>query len=726
MKTKKVLSLILAAMMTCTAFTSMTAFADDAAEQTPVAQTETVAAEHTYTVVGDASFLGDKWNPATAADHMDKQDDGTFVKEYTGVGAGVYELKVAEDDAWDVSFGADETGANFKFEIKEENSTVKVMLTIKGTKTVDVKDEAGNVTGTKEVTDAEATVLVNGVAPEAPTQPAETFHVVAGDAGLCNGVNWDPADEANKMTKKDDGTFEIVYTGVAKGEYNFKVTTNGGWDNGDWNLSGDAKFGGPNATIVVEEDNSTVKVTLNEADEHANCYINDKLVEVEIAEPTETKPAATVDELGNTSDTTYKEGGYYYPSTGVTTERFFFAMPTSWKTFNNAAPCAYWWNEPDACRLWQESYLLRDAGTDVTVGDQTWHVYYIDAAAGIGTIIFNNGIDGGQAPTDETPASPNWGKNYQTANLSVEGLDKGENPAFPDGLENFNNMIFIVDENDTSVAELSGATTYGGSWNYFHEDSTFDTTPGTVYEVKNEEKVAVTGVTLDKTALTLAIGGTDTLTATIAPVEASNKEITWASSNTNVATINANTGKVTAVGAGTADITVTTADGSFTATCTVTVKAAAKKTTVTLKKTKATIYVKGTVKIAATVKNGKGTTTYKSSNAKIAKVSKKGVVTGVKKGTAKITVTNNKVSKVFTVTVKNPKLNKSKVTLAKKGKTFKIKVTGLVGKAKFKTNNKKVATVSAKGVIKAVKKGSAKITVTANGVKLTVKVTVKK
>ena len=87
------------------------------------------------------------------------------------------------------------------------------------------------------------------------------------------------------------------------------------------------------------------------------------------------------------------------------------------------------------------------------------------------------------------------------------------------------------------------------------------------------EVVPVTGVTLSQTAVTLDIDQSITLTATVAPENATNKAVTWASDKTDVATVDAN-GKVTAVAAGTANITVTTADGGKTATCAVTVNPA--------------------------------------------------------------------------------------------------------------------------------------------------------
>ena len=81
--------------------------------------------------------------------------------------------------------------------------------------------------------------------------------------------------------------------------------------------------------------------------------------------------------------------------------------------------------------------------------------------------------------------------------------------------------------------------------------------------------VSVTGVTLNRSTATIDTGGTVTLTATVAPTNATNKTVTWSSSNSSVATVSG--GVVTGVSAGSATITVTTADGGYTATCAVTV-----------------------------------------------------------------------------------------------------------------------------------------------------------
>lgn len=82
--------------------------------------------------------------------------------------------------------------------------------------------------------------------------------------------------------------------------------------------------------------------------------------------------------------------------------------------------------------------------------------------------------------------------------------------------------------------------------------------------------MAVTGVTLNKSALSLVVGGDETLTATVAPANATTQTVTWSSSDDEVATVT-DGGKVEAVAQGTATITVTTTDGNKTDTCEVTV-----------------------------------------------------------------------------------------------------------------------------------------------------------
>ncbi|WP_394324926.1 Ig-like domain-containing protein [Pseudomonas chlororaphis] len=79
-------------------------------------------------------------------------------------------------------------------------------------------------------------------------------------------------------------------------------------------------------------------------------------------------------------------------------------------------------------------------------------------------------------------------------------------------------------------------------------------------------------MTLSQATMSLQIGNSKTLTATVAPAEASNTSVTWSSSNPAVATVSS-AGVVTAVAQGTSSVTCTTVDGGFTKSCAVTVPA---------------------------------------------------------------------------------------------------------------------------------------------------------
>lgn len=189
---------------------------------------------------------------------------------------------------------------------------------------------------------------------------------------------------------------------------------------------------------------------------------------------------------------------------------------------------------------------------------------------------------------------------------------------------------------------------------------------------------------------------------------------------------------------GSAVVTVTLASKK-TASFKVTVQKAAVKTTKITTTTKSLTLAKGATykklasSIAVTPVTSKEKVTYSSSNKKVATVSSKGVIKAKKAGTAKITVKSGKKKVVVTVKVTGVKTtNLSGVPAAKnvsKGKSFKIKAIATPKntdeKITFKSSNKKVATVTSKGVVKGLKKGTATITVRSGSQKMTCKVTVK-
>lgn len=174
--------------------------------------------------------------------------------------------------------------------------------------------------------------------------------------------------------------------------------------------------------------------------------------------------------------------------------------------------------------------------------------------------------------------------------------------------------------------------------------------------------VAVTGVTLDKTTLTLAPKDSYTLKATVKPDNATNQNLTWKSNRPDVATVSSK-GVVTAVSEGTASILVTTNDGGYFASCDVTV-AKSKVTSLTIDPAGPEVLPIGKTRTLIAKGNySNGTTgtvdvSWSSNDNAVATVDKKGVVTAVAEGTTTIFAlyregedNNSAVSATYQVTV---------------------------------------------------------------------------
>jgi uncharacterized protein YjdB len=237
------------------------------------------------------------------------------------------------------------------------------------------------------------------------------------------------------------------------------------------------------------------------------------------------------------------------------------------------------------------------------------------------------------------------------------------------------------------------------------------------------KKISVTGV---KTLTTLYLekGKAVTLPAAVQPSNATDKTFTWKTGNKKVVSVNTKTGKIKALKKGSTTLTVTTKDGKKTAK----VKVVVVTKTTKLKTLKAFkpvgLTVGKTVQIKPKVSPTNATRvipTYKSSKKSVVTVDAAGVIKALKKGTTVITVKAAGKTQKFTVTVgsvlpKKITLNKKSLSIKAKS-TFALKVKWSPTKAspktvKWTTSNKRVATVSSKGVVKGVKKGRAVITAT--------------
>lgn len=244
-------------------------------------------------------------------------------------------------------------------------------------------------------------------------------------------------------------------------------------------------------------------------------------------------------------------------------------------------------------------------------------------------------------------------------------------------------------------------------------------------EVTVKAKVyPVESVSLDKTSYEMTEGDEFTLTATVKPDNATNKNITWSSSNTSVASVS--NGKVTALKAGTATITVKTEDGGKTATCKVIVNEKVYPVeSVSLDKTSYEMTEGDEFTLTATVKPDNATNknvTWSSSNTSVAIVSN-GTVTAKKAGTTTITVKTEDGGKTATckVTVNakiypvtSVSLDRTSAELTEGDEIVLIAtVNPSIASNKnviWSSSNISVATVS-NGTVKALSVGTATITV---------------
>ncbi|MBQ4208485.1 MAG: Ig-like domain-containing protein [Clostridia bacterium] len=228
----------------------------------------------------------------------------------------------------------------------------------------------------------------------------------------------------------------------------------------------------------------------------------------------------------------------------------------------------------------------------------------------------------------------------------------------------------------------------------------------------------VGGVRLNTAEMNLQIGKTQKLTATVIPEYARNKNVSWATSNSSVATVDQN-GNVRGVGPGTCEIVVETEEGARRAHCIVHVTVPV--TGVTLTPQTASVYTTKTLKLSATVSPANATNkqlVWTSDKPTVASVSSAGVVTGVGSGSAIITVKTvdggyhaSCVISVFKkVEVTGISISATSRSLYV-GNTFQLKAnveptTATFPQITWKSDNPAVATVDQFGLVRAVGVGT--------------------
>ena len=246
----------------------------------------------------------------------------------------------------------------------------------------------------------------------------------------------------------------------------------------------------------------------------------------------------------------------------------------------------------------------------------------------------------------------------------------------------------------------------------------------------NAPDIPVTGITLDKTEMTLEKGQTGTITATIKPENATNQKFSWSSDNADaINLVSSENGTLTieALAKGEATIIATTADGNHTASCKVTVtETPTGEISMKLDKTNETIASTETIDITAIMTGMNQNVNWETSNAVIAKITKTQdntiTVTGAKAGKATITATTEdgnytascEINVVYPVT--GVTLTEETETVAVGSKTLLTKVLDPINATNqnvtWDSSNETIATVNENGIVEGIKEGNVTITVT--------------
>ncbi len=257
-----------------------------------------------------------------------------------------------------------------------------------------------------------------------------------------------------------------------------------------------------------------------------------------------------------------------------------------------------------------------------------------------------------------------------------------------------------------------------------------------IHKSHNPNTVFVEKVSISQNEAELKVGEIINLNANVLPSNVANKNVIWSSSNPSVATVDEE-GKVTTFKKGEVDITVTTVDGGYTATCKITV--IKPVTEITLEKSELELKEGESINLVAEVKPADATNKeliWSSSDTSVATVDEKGKVTTLKKGEVDIIVTtvDGGYSATCNITVGKPVtgviLDKSGVEL-KEGESInlvaKVEPTNAVYKdVIWSSNDTSIATVDENGKVTTLSKGEANITVTTvdGGYTATCKITV--
>ena len=358
-----------------------------------------------------------------------------------------------------------------------------------------------------------------------------------------------------------------------------------------------------------------------------------------------------------------------------------------------------------------------------TSGEFTVNITECDLAKDFSTVyVMNHGSASATLTIASAPvAVSSITLNENTLALTVGRSETLTATVLPDNAAD-KNVTWVSSDSEVATVDANGKVTAVKAGNATITVSV-DSNPAltdTCEVTVTDQTYSVTGVALAPDKAVMYVGDTKNLTVEFTPSNATNKNVTWKSSDEAVATVV--DGVVTAVGKGTATITVTTEDGGFTATCEITVKIPVSS--VTLNPTSTALVVGDTKQLTASVEPetaDDSTVVWSSSNAKVTTVDQNGLVTAVGVGTTTITATAGDKSATCTVTVTAKPVPIKRIALSDAavsvGRTIQLEPVFTPADTTqrdviWTSSDRTIATVDANGRVRGVAEGKVTITVT--------------
>lgn len=151
------------------------------------------------------------------------------------------------------------------------------------------------------------------------------------------------------------------------------------------------------------------------------------------------------------------------PAPKLETNRYYFYMPNDWENALSKDAGIYWWEGTNSCNIWP-GYKANKADVD--------GLYYYDVPKDVTTIIWNNFIDSGMDPESEV-----YKFARMSSNIGCEYYDPGESETYPEGLVDFDNMVYVLDYDTIDYNSFVYPHPIRGEWYYYYGNGEYGTTP---------------------------------------------------------------------------------------------------------------------------------------------------------------------------------------------------------------------------------------------------------